>query len=388
MIARVHVSPVVLVVDDNSANVQVMGQLLDGAGYNVVPASTGEQAIERARLRKPDLVLLDMIMPKMDGVEVCRRLRELPGLSDLPIIFVTGASGQDYVSRAFEMGAVDYVTKPFVAQELLARVRTHVELKRARDHLQGMLREREEITNVVAHDLKNPFTCIRFAAQMLRRSGDDATRRTELLQEIDDCTEESLRFIQRFLTHTAEGEYLRQFKTEPLDLRELADQAIRLQRSAAEVREIRLRLDVEERPAPIAADGMATRNVLQNLLSNAIRYSPAGEEVVVAVSAARTGGARCLVMDRGPGIAERDQKKLFQRFVRLAIARENAEYSTGLGLAIAKHDIARMGGHLWYELRPEGGSIFGFELPQYRESPEDAPEGNELGRPPAGQATG
>lgn len=368
MMKDAHASPVVLVVDDNAANVQVMGQLLDAAGYNVVPASTGAQAIERARLRKPDLVLLDMIMPQMDGVEVCRHLRELPGLSDLPIIFVTGAAGQNYVTRAFEMGAVDYVTKPFVAQELLARVRTHVDLKRARDHLQAMLREREEITNVVAHDLKNPLTCIRFSAQMLRRAGEDPARRHELLQEIEGSTEESLRFIQRFLSHSAEGEYLRQFKTERVDLRELADQAIKLQRASAEVREIRLRLEADEGPAPVAADAMATRNVLQNLLSNAIRYSPPGGEVVVAVSASRTGASRCLVLDRGPGIAERDQKKLFQRFVRLATAREHAEYSSGLGLAIAKHDITRMGGHLWYELRPDGGSIFGFELPQHREA--------------------
>jgi len=358
-----QLSPVVLVVDDNSSNVQVLGQLLDGAGYNVVPAASGAQAIERAALRKPDLVLLDMIMPNMDGVEVSRRLRELPGLSDLPIIFVTGAAGQDYVAKAFAMGAVDYITKPFVAQELLARVHTHVELKRARDHLQMMLREREEITNVVAHDLKNPLTCIRFSNQMLGRA--DPARQAELIQEINDCTEEALRFIQRFLTSRADGEYLRQFKNERIDLCAMAAQALRLQAASAEMRGIRLSLETEDQALPAMADHMGTRNVLQNLLSNAIRYSPEGSEVTVALSATRAGMARCLVMDRGPGIAEGDQKKLFQRYVRFATARQT-EYSSGLGLAIAKRDIVQMGGHLWYEPRPGGGSIFGFELPQQR----------------------
>ncbi|HSW14131.1 MAG TPA: hybrid sensor histidine kinase/response regulator [Solimonas sp.] len=363
-----QLSPVVLVVDDNGSNVQLLGQLLDNAGYNVVPAASGAQALERARLRRPDLALVDMLMPGMDGLELGRHLRELPGLSDLPVIFVTGVTGQDSVARAFAAGAVDYITKPFVPQEMLARVQTHVELKRARDHLQLMLREREEITNVVAHDLKNPLTCIRFASQLLGRSQEPA-RRGELLQEIEDCTQEALEFIQRFLSMRADGEYLRQFKTERLDLRELAVQALRLQAASAEMRGMQLQLQAEGDSLPVTADHMATRNVLQNLLSNAIRYSPEGGEVTVAVSATRGGMARCLVMDRGPGIAEADQKKLFQRFMRFATARQT-EYSSGLGLAIAKRDITQMGGHLWYEPRPGGGSIFGFELPQQRETAE------------------
>lgn len=362
---REHPSPLVLVVDDNAANLQLLGQLLDGAGYNVVPATSGVQAIERATLRQPDLVLLDMLMPGMDGGEVCRRLHLLPGLSGVPIIFVTAATGQEYLARAFEMGAVDYVTKPFVAQELLARVRTHVDLKRASDHLQMVLREREEIVNVVAHDLKNPLTCIRFANQLLARAQDDA-RRAELIKEIELCSEEALQFIQRFLSNRAEGEYLRQFRSERVDLRELAVLALRRQAAAAEVRDMELRLDCELRSLPAIADRMAALNVLQNLLSNAIRHSPSGGEILVSLTATRAGTACCQVMDRGPGIADRDQKKLFQRFVRLATARETAEYSSGLGLAVAKHDITQMGGHLWYEPRPGGGSIFGFELPQQR----------------------
>ena len=358
-------APLVMVVDDNPANVQLLGQLLDSAGYNVVPATSGAQALERAALRKPDLVLLDMMMPGMDGSEAIRRLHALPGLADLPVIFVTAATGVEELARGFELGAVDYLAKPFVARELLVRVRTHVELKRARDHLQMVLRERDEIVNVVAHDLKNPLTCIRFANQLLSRTEDPA-RRADLIKEIDECSGEALNFVQRFLTQRAEGEALRQFHSEPIDLCAMATQALRLQQAEAEVRGLRLRLESSEPEVSALGDHMAARNVLQNLVSNAIRHSPEGEEVLVSLSVTRSGNARCLVLDRGPGISEADQKKLFQRFARIVTARAVPEYSSGLGLAIAKHDINRMGGHLWYELRPGGGSVFGFELPQQR----------------------
>ena len=353
-------TPLILVVDDQSANVQLMGKLLDVAGYHVIPALNGKEAIARAQARAPDLVLTDMRMPEMDGFETCRRLREIPGLGDLPVIFVTAATEHEYLTQAFQAGAVDYVTKPFIAEELLARVKLHTDLKRTRDHLTAMLRERDDITNVVAHDLKNPLTCVRFAAQMLQRDSDDPLRRAELIQEILDCSGEALNFIQRYLSRSAAGEYLREFTAEPVALQQLARDAAHFQKSAADIRQVAVSISGEA--PPVMADPMATRNVLQNLISNALRHSPAGETVELQISCERSGYACCRVLDRGPGIAEADQKKLFQRFMRLATAKET-EFSSGLGLAIAKHDITQMGGYLWYSLREGGGSVFGFELP-------------------------
>ena len=358
----------ILVVDDQSANVQVLGQLLEAADYHVMPALNGEQALARAQARKPDLVLLDMLMPQMDGWQVCRQLRELPGLADVPVIFLTAATDRDYVQRAFAEGAVDYVTKPFVPEELLARVKTHVELKRTRDHLQEMLREREDVTSIVAHDLKNPLANILFSAQLLRRHDGKLEGVEEFIKDVTDSAEEALAFIQRYLSRRAQGEALRSFATEALDLAELTDDVVRRQRGLAGAR--RISFEVESAPAPIWADRMVTCNVLRNLVSNAVLYSPDGQAVSVAVGPSRPGYSRCQVADRGPGISEEDQKKLFQRFVRLTTAKPNdRDLSSGLGLAIAKHDVTLMGGHLWYEPRPGGGSVFSFELPQTAEAP-------------------
>lgn len=357
----------ILMVDDQAANLQVVGQLLELSGYHVMPALNGEQALARAQARRPDLVLLDMLMPQMSGWEVCRKLHSLPGLSEVPVIFLTAANDRSLVTRAFAEGAVDYIVKPFQHEELLARVKTHIELKRARDRLAEMLREREDVTTVVAHDLKNPLANILFNAQLVMRGGTEPEQRDGMMQDVAQSAAEGLAFIQRYLSRRAEGEYLRKFASETVDLATLCEEASQRQRLSAKVQGVSLKLVVEK--APAWADRLATRNILQNMISNSIRYSPRGEEVTILAGPSRPGYSKCAVADRGPGISETDQAQLFQRFVKLAAAKTQAEYSSGLGLAIAKHDIAQMGGHLWYELRNGGGSVFTFELPQTAPNP-------------------
>lgn len=356
-------APLVLVVDDQNANLQLIGEVLDHAGYQVMPALSGEQAIARASLRPPDLVLLDIAMPGMNGVEACRRLRALPGLDDLPILFVTAANDRASLVTAFAAGAVDYITKPFVVEELLARVRTHLDLKRARDRLAAMVREREDVIDVVAHDLKNPLTCILFNAQALRRAAANPARTEELTAEIEGCAEEALQYIQRFLARGAARQRLRQFAAEAVQLRSVAVDAVRLLAAAAQARQVQLLVDGD---ATAYGDARAVRNVLQNLLTNAIRHSPSGQSVEIRIGgSAREGFALCAIMDQGSGVAPQIEGRLFQRNVRHRSAEDarSDRFSTGLGLAIARHDIVQMGGHLWYEARAGGGSVFAFELP-------------------------
>lgn len=352
---------VVLVVDDEHSGAEALGILLERAGYDILRAYSGREALACAARTAPDLVLLDVMMPDMDGFETCGRLHQLPGLADLPVIFLTGSSERSDIAKAFNAGAVDYVKKPFVLEELLARVRTHADLKLSRARLGHMLREREEITNVVAHDLKNPLTCTLFAVESLKRATLDPQRRDELISEIVDNTRTALEFIQRFLARGAEGQRLRQFSAQRVDLLELARQAMRAQRAAAEAHEVSLTATGDS--AEVQVDPEVTRNALQNLLANAIQYSPRGGTVEIAVTRLSSGFAQCRVMDRGPGIAEADRARLFTRFLSLASASARAQYSSGLGLAIAKHDVTQMGGYLWYDAREGGGSIFGFDLP-------------------------
>ncbi len=352
--------PLVLVVDDQAANVQAVGALLAQNDLDVMPALSGEQALQRLQQRAPDLILLDMMMPGMDGFEVCRRLRADPRHAAVPIVFLTAASERHLLVRAFAAGAVDYVTKPFVAEELLARVRTHIDLKRARDHLARIARECNDLTQIVAHDLKSPLSSIRFSALMLlqRLAADDRLR--DLAESIRDSSDDALRFIHDYLEQWAEGELKRRFERAPLDLGVLVRRVVERMQPAAASRNQALVLHAQPCD-PAHADATAVAHVVENLVSNAIKYGPADARIDLEVGPGAPGMVRVAVCDRGPGLSEAAQKQLFQRYVRLG--RRAAEHSSGLGLAIAKQDISQLGGHLWFEPREGGGAVFAFDLP-------------------------
>lgn len=354
----------VLVVDDQQSNIQTVGALLALSGFEVMPALSGEQALTRARLRKPDLLLLDMLMPNMDGFEVCQHWRNDPELAGIPVVFLTAASERELLVRAFAAGAVDYVTKPFVAEELLARVRTHVELKRARDHLLRISEEKTELTQIVAHDLKSPLSSIQFSAMLMQQqqAAPNPQRQEKLLSMVLASAGEALSFIHHYLDRWADGDLKRRHALESFELHEVVELAVADLRAAAESRDMQMSLHIDEVVA-VKADRIATRHVVQNLLSNAIKYSNAGGVVEIHVGPGNPGLARVSVLDRGPGISESDQHKLFRRFVRLGTADPADNQSSGVGLAIAKQEVTQMGGHLWYSNRAGGGSCFFFELP-------------------------
>jgi CheY-like chemotaxis protein len=157
----------VLVVDDISKNLQIVGTMLRNEGYQVMPATSGVQALERALGQPPHLILLDLMMPEMDGLEVCRRLKAEPLTRQIPVIFLTASNEMEHLVKGFEAGAVDYITKPFNAPELLARVRTHLELQLARERLREMNEEKNEFMGIAAHDLRNPLSAIKGFAEMI-----------------------------------------------------------------------------------------------------------------------------------------------------------------------------------------------------------------------------
>src|SRR3569623_2131077 len=305
----------ILIVDDQPANVMLLGQSLTRAGYEAMPTNSGEQALQRARERKPNLMLLDMIMPGMDGMEVCWQMHSEAALADVPVIFLTAATERELLGRAFEAGAVDYITKPFVAEELLARVRTHISLKQAKDHLQRIAREREDVTAIVAHALKHPIANVRFSAQMLPRSGLQAGRQRALVEDIVSSCDEALEFIQRFLARRAEIERVRDMQLASTALGPLMDRAISRYASTAESRNVRLVRQGED--LAVKADAALLRNVVHNLLSNALRFAPGDSEISIRIAPGRAGFGRVGEVDAGPGIPEGEREKLYRRFERI-----------------------------------------------------------------------
>ena len=350
--------PVVLVIDDQEPNIQVVGQLLARAGYEIVPALNGEEGLQRAQAATPDLVLLDMRMPGMSGFDVLKALKDNPQTRDIPVIFLTADDDRDTLSRAFAEGAVDYITKPFVAKELLGRVNTHIDLKRSRDSLMRFVEEKQQLVETIAHDLRNYFANIQFASDMLRDADLAITARLRLVESIRSSSDSGVLFLQALLDHQNSQE--QGVSVHKLSASEVLHQTVEVLSRAANAKNIKVSVALVEDFIVCGHHG-GVLHVMQNLLSNAIKFSPSGAEVVL--TAAKFGNrGRLSVIDQGPGVSKQDQERLFQRFVRLSATPTDGETSTGLGLALAKHRARTMGGDLWYDHREGGGSIFTLDL--------------------------
>jgi two-component system, sensor histidine kinase and response regulator len=350
---------VVLVIDDQAANLRLIEALLGEAGYVTVAALGGAAGLAAAQASPPDLVLLDMCMPGMDGFDVLRALRAFPSTADVPIIFLTVDGDRENLIRAFAAGVNDYVVKPFVSRELLARVRTHVDLKKSRDALRRFAVEKQEMAELVAHDLRNYFATIVMASELQCRIPDADARVVMLARNIRTSADAGLLFLHALLDQQEDQNSGARF--EPLPARQLLCDAMDLLSASAESKAITLELEPNE-PMVVTGFRSGAVHVLQNLLSNAIKYSPPQSRVSVATSSNGKRG-RMMVMDRGPGVSESDRERLFQRFTRLSAETTAGEGKTGLGLALARQRARTMGGDVWYQDRGGGGSIFTLELP-------------------------
>jgi len=349
----------ILVVDDQPANLRVVGMLLSRQGYEVVTADSGPKALEICESEPPDLVLLDMMMPGMDGFQVLEEMRAGAAPPSLPVVFVTAAQDRDLLLRAFDAGAVDYVTKPFLPEELLARVSAHVGLKLTRDRLERVARERQELVNLVAHDLKNPLSSVLFASEMLITGATKPERVPRYMSMIHDSATDALGYIRQYLeSHGRDDE---QAAAARASLADTIDWLVQRYEYQLEARGIRVTVQRPSQDAHVRIDERVLRQVSENLITNAMKYAPQSELTIAGLPGA-PGYWRLVVADRGPGISPSKQRELFKPFVRLHEGDDGI--SSGLGLSLAKQIIQKAGGQLWYEDRKSGGARFVIEPPQ------------------------
>jgi two-component system, sensor histidine kinase and response regulator len=355
-----------LVVDDQESNIQVVGAVLGRLGFEILPATGGVQVFQRLAVRRPDLILLDLLMPEMDGFEVCRRIRDNPAWAEIPVIFLSSADDKSLIVRALESGGVDYITKPFNHAELVTRVRTHLALKRARDELKQLAEDRDELLGILTHDLKNHLGGMDMSAQLLRdRTEAMADPKLRLMAEnISHSSSQMLIFVKEFLAN-ASADHGLALKTEPINLSELAARAVQQHQEAAKRKQLVLRFVLPSGNGVLVhADGAALNQVLDNLLSNAIKFSPTGKQIRLTVCAPGAKYVECQVQDEGPGFSPEDKARMFRRYGRLTAKPTGGEPSTGLGLSIVKKLVLAMQGHLACESTPGNGATFAFRLPR------------------------
>jgi len=359
----------ILVVDDVPRNIQVVASVLGDAGYEIMPATSGAQALDRVQTRLPDLILLDLMMPEMDGLETCAKLKA-GAAAKVPVIFLTASNELAHLVKAFEAGAVDYVTKPFNPQELLARVATHLELKHSRDALEKQTQrlrqlneEKNEYLGIAAHDLRGPLNNIIASSHMLLTEDDlDPEEEREMLQFVHQSAKHMSELVRNLLDVNAiEAGQLR-LNPVACSLLEIVSSALDSHRHRAVLKEQQLEFTAPGGLVGVVVDPNATLQVVDNLVSNAIKYSPPRKSIQVHLLQ-QDGKARLVVKDHGPGLTPEDQKRLFGKFARLSAKPTGGEVSIGLGLSIVKKMVEASGGKVWCESEPGNGAAFIVEWP-------------------------
>jgi two-component system sensor histidine kinase/response regulator len=353
-----------LVVDDQESNIQVVGAALGQLGFEILPATGGLQAFQRLAARRPDLILLDLLMPEMDGFEVCRQIRMNPDWTEIPIIFLSSADDKGLIVRALESGGVDYITKPFNHAELVTRVRTHLALKRARDELKQLAEDRDELLGILTHDLKNHLGGIEMSAQLLRSRTEAMTdpKLRLMAENISHSSSQMLSFVKEFLAN-ASADHGLSLKNESISLKDAACRVVQQHQDAAKRKQLTLQTTFSEDGGLVHADPAALNQVLDNLVSNAIKFSTPGKQIRLAIGRPTSRFVECQVQDEGPGFSEVDKTRMFRRYGRLSARPTGGEPSTGLGLSIVKKLVLAMHGELTCESTPGNGATFAFRLP-------------------------
>lgn len=359
----------VLVVDDQDANRMLLRDLLEARGYEVSEASSGPEALEQIAAVLPDVLLLDVSMPAMDGFEVCRRLRSAPETVALPILLVTALAAREHRIQGIEAGANDYITKPIDRTELVLRVRNAIHMHRLLRQVEEQLRRlrdlealRDSLVHMLVHDLRTPLTGIRMYLELLRedvrlsRAGDGLR---ELVEEANTVSERMTGMVNDMLDVSRLEEGAMPVERKPADLVALAREAIKV---AGGQHRINLQLDAPDGGVAVACDPELIRRVIANLVSNAVDFSPDKSTVKVRI---RNGGpeARLQVEDQGPGVPSEFQERIFEKFGQADVKRQRVSHSTGLGLTFCKLAVEAHGGRIGVESEAGQGSTFWFTLP-------------------------
>lgn len=354
----------ILVVDDTPTNLKVLSAMLNEAGYQVRPAISGELAIKAAQSRPPDLILMDIMMPDMDGYEVCTALKNIPEIKDIPIIFISALDETMDKVKAFQVGGVDYITKPFQIEEVLARIENHLMLYRQRKEIEGLNALKDLLIRTVSHDLKNPISNIMGYAELLlveREAMSDQTQREQLLQQVYQSAEHMYTLVTNLLDLTRIEDTAALFFS-PVLLADVLETQLEQCQLLASEKGITVEVD-GKMEGFIWADQSWIGEVFANLLMNAIKYTAVGGHVYIR-SNYTDDVVTVHVEDNGRGIAKAHLPHLFEKFYRIE-QEEEENVGTGLGLSIAQAIAERHNGKITVQSEVGKGSVFSVHLPRH-----------------------
>lgn len=355
-----------LIVDDTPTNIDVLVGLLSPK-YRTRIANSGKVALSLCEKELPDLILLDIMMPEMDGYEVCERLKSMDETKNIPIIFITAKGEVEDETKGLSLGAVDYISKPITPAIVLARVETHLEIDRQRlkiekayNQLQELEALRDNLVHMVIHDMRNPLTLINGHLDMLKM-------RTNLeghaLRHVNSITSSCVGLIEMVSTLLDVSRFDNNEMPVQMDMHDLVQvtrDSIAPFEAIQESADIVFNSSVKELRAKF--DKSLIERVITNLMGNAVKFTPKTGTVEVKLESAN-GAVKIAISDNGPGIAPEYHEKIFEKFGQVEMYNEKRKYSTGFGLTFCKLAVEAHGGGIGVESVVEEGSTFWFSLP-------------------------
>lgn len=371
----------ILIVDDEEKNIKLLKAILMSKDYELYGVFSGEEALKIVADTCPDLILLDVMMPGIDGFDVCRTLKQDERTRVIPVIMVTALREKEHRIKAMEAGADDFISKPVDQTELLIRVKSLLRIKSYHDNLLDSYREiaeknlklqelervKEGLTHMIVHDLRNPLTAITSSLDLIMFDKQELSEKQ--LSTIERCLNYCRDFgelIQGLLDiHKMEEGKLELIK-ELSNLPKLMNDVLEQFMPKIELKQISLQFPKCGDVPFVLVDRRLLKRVIANLLNNAIRHTPKGGIIEVGINHVPEKRTFCVIVrDSGGGLASEYHEKIFDKFKQLELRHSNvAAGSSGLGLTFCKMAVEAHGGKIWVESEGEDkGCIFSFEIP-------------------------
>ncbi len=364
----------ILIVDDVMSNVLLLKILLTNEKFQVCTANCGNACIEQARKEHPDLILLDVMMPDINGFDTAVIMKKDDELKDIPIIFLTALNTPQDLVKGFQVGASDFLTKPFNKEELVMRVMQQISLVAAKriiekqnKELKATLNNRDKMYSVIAHDLRSPMASIRMVLNLVVQSTSQETVGPELYTLLDQANRESEEvhdLLDNLLKWTKSQTGRLNVVLQDLDLNDIIPGVVEIFEMIAQTKHITLDLQKTDAPLKVKADNDMLKTVLRNFMSNAIKFSP--ENSTIQILMANEGDfARVSVKDEGVGIAADRIDTIFHKGE--TTYGTGGEEGSGLGLQLCQDFARKNGGDCYVESVEGQGSTFSFTVPLLKE---------------------
>ncbi|MBF8983287.1 hybrid sensor histidine kinase/response regulator [Lutibacter sp. B2] len=374
----------ILIVDDSILNSRMISDVIKKNGYETVLVSKGKRTLQHVIREKPDLILLDIIMPEINGYEVCKLLKNYSKTKDIPVIFLTSQTKVEEIAKGFEVGAVDYINKPFNELELIARVKTHLQVKKLHDKLkesnEELKKTNEELTKAnetiqynklqteffanISHEFKTPLNLIFSIIQLFEVYVKDGIplKNSKHINIMKQNCYRLLRLVDNLIDMTKIDSGYFEIKLQNHNIVSMIEEIVLSISAYVKSNDINIIFDTDVEEKIIACDADNIERIILNLLSNAIKFTKPDGDIMVSIHDQGESIA-ISIKDTGEGMPQEKIDTIFDRFIQIDKSLSRKKEGSGIGLSIVKALVNMQDGEITVKSNPGRGTEFIIELP-------------------------